>query len=121
MFVKLKLANGDKATVNTDRIEAIERSDDDDSAFEVHVCTRHYLIDAAEHAALLHMLTAQAITPPPTSQHRPLAPRKQKSKADLPLHISSAHASAGNRLDGPQLAAKMAHFLAAIHTLMPIR
>ena len=63
MFVKLKLANGDEATVNTDRIESIESSEDDPTAFEVHVGTRHYLIDAAEHAGLLHMLNVPGASP----------------------------------------------------------
>lgn len=56
MFIKLKLANGDEVTINTNRIESIERADDDPSVFEVHVGTRHYAIDADEHDALLHTL-----------------------------------------------------------------
>lgn len=56
MFIKLKLASGDEVVVNRDRIEAIERDDDDRTAFQVHVGVMHYLIDADEHAALLKVL-----------------------------------------------------------------
>lgn len=52
MFTKIKLANGDEVVINANRIEAIEKADDDPTAYELHLGTRHYLINAAEYARL---------------------------------------------------------------------
>lgn len=65
MFIMLKLANGDEVVVNKERIESIEKSDEDPTAFEVHVGTRHYAIDSSEHDALLHTLRVSNLFAPP--------------------------------------------------------
>ena len=63
MFITLNLANGESVVVNTNRIESIEKADDHPAAFEVHVGTMHYLIDAAEYAALQQILGVPGAAP----------------------------------------------------------